>query len=349
MNIQQKIEKLNKYWIERNESMFLAGEKKGLELAKRLEKNYRNCQRRIEAELALFYNQYAKESGLEISDVRKLLSKSELKTFKEDLKDFLDYAKKHNFIDSEKTKLKLLQLKSRVSRLEELNTKINFEISKITNESEQELKQYLSDIYEDGYYRTIFNTEKQIGFAISFTELNTKAIEKAISTNYMGGNYSSLLWKNKDNLMNILEQQIPQGIVLGYNPRKLAQLASKKLKTNYNNTVRLIRTEYNLILNDSILQGYTECGITEYQLSATLDNRTSEICQEMDRKIYKVKEAIKGVNYPPFHPNCRTTTVAYFEPDEFDEQFGLGTRLAKGPNGQYYKIPANISYKEWKN
>ena len=63
----------------------------------------------------------------------------------------------------------------------------------------------------------------------------------------MGGNYSSLLWKNKDNLMNILEQQIPQGIVLGYNPRKLAQLASKKLKTNYNNTVRLIRTEYNFL------------------------------------------------------------------------------------------------------
>ncbi len=89
-------------------------------------------------------------------------------------------------------------------------------------------------------------------------------------------------------------------------------------------------------------------GISQYQILATLDSRTSWICQDMDGVIIPLSEKEVGVNYPPFHPNCRTTTIPYFEPDEIDEQFGIGTRLAKDENGKYMEIPANIAYKQWK-
>ena len=88
-------------------------------------------------------------------------------------------------------------------------------------------------------------------------------------------------------------------------------------------------------------------GIERYQILATLDNRTSDICQEMDGQIFSLSEKEEGINYPPFHPNCRTTTIPYFEPDEIDEKYGIGTRLAKDEDGNYYKVPADTTYESW--
>ena len=341
-------EKQIKYWQKRNENLFLSGEKQGLTLAKNLQKNYEKCLKQIISELYINYNKYAKDGKLSLQEAKKKLDKKELKTFRQDLKEFQKYAKENNFINNEKNQLKLMQTKTKVSRLEELYTRINFELSKLTNQNQSELKSYLSDIYQNGYERTIYNLEKNIGFAISFTHLNTKLIENAISVKYKDTNYSNAIWKNKDILLTTLQESIPQGLTLGYNPKKLADITSKKLKTNYNNTVRLIRTEYNLLINQSVLAGYKQAGIEKYQILATLDNRTSEICKEMDKQIFNFKNMEVGINYPPFHPNCRTTTIPYFELDEIDKQYGIGTRLAKDENGNYYEIPANISYKEWK-
>ena len=311
-------EKQIKYWQSRNERLFLDGEKQGLELAEALKANYERSLKRLTSELYIFYNEYAKEGKLTLQEAKRLLSKDELKTFHKQLNEYIKYAKENQFNDKI-TEIRLLKLKTRVSRLQSLEAKIDFELSKLTNETEIELDDYYKAIYEDGYYRTIFNVEKQLGFKLDFATLNTKLIEKTVSKNYNLANYSvglGKVWENKDNLMQILNQAIPQGLTLGYNPKKLAEITSKKLKTNYNSTVRLMRTEYNLLLNEATADGYKACGIGQYQILATLDNRTSEICQEMDLEIFDLKDKEVGVNYPPFHPNCRTTTIPYYEPDE---------------------------------
>jgi ASC-1-like (ASCH) protein len=50
-----------------------------------------------------------------------------------------------------------------------------------------------------------------------------------------------------------------------------------------------------------------------------------------------------GVNAPPFHVNCRTTTIPYFD-DEFSD---TGKRAARGEDGKTYYVPADTTYKEW--
>lgn len=345
MNLDEYKEKQIKYWTERAESMFTSGEKDALKVVKLLKSNYEESLNLIQKELYVFYGMYAHDGQLSYEDARKLLNKSELKSFKKELKEMIDYAKKN---DIDTSKLKQLYTKAKVTRLEELKVQIEDELNKLTVNNEKQVKTLLEDTYEDGYYKSIYNVEKDIGFKINFTKLSSKLVEKATKMNFAGVNYSLALWKNKDNLMTILDQAIPQGLVLGYNPKKLANIISKKLDTNYNSSVRLIRTEYNFIMNQAIADSYKQCGISQYQILATLDDRTSEICQSMDLKIFDYSKMEVGVNYPPFHPNCRTTTIPYFKPDEIDKKYGIGTRLAKDKNGKYIEIPANISYKEWK-
>lgn len=68
----------------------------------------------------------------------------------------------------------------------------------------------------------------------------------------------------------------------------------------------------------------------------------------MDLKIFDLKDKEVGINYPPFHPNCRTTTIPYFEPDEIDEEFGIGQVLIY-KNGKLENVRVDIPYNEWAN
>lgn len=334
------------YWQARNERTFLEGEKDILDYAESLKKQYTNAANKIEEEIQKFYGKFAVDNNYTMADLKKLLNRDELKSFKESIKDIADYAKKHKLDKDFETQIKLLRAKSKISRLDELKTKINFEVEKLYSDVNISLGEQLEQSFEDGYYKTIFNQQKFLGFSDNFAMLNQKAIQKAVTTPYMTENYSDVLWKNKTNLMNILNQQIPQGIILGYNPNKTAKIASQQLGSKYKSTARLIRTEYNLILNDATAQGYKEANIEKYQLLATLDSRTSDICRDMDGEIFKVKEKEVGVNYPPFHPNCRTTTIPYFEPDEFDTEI---EQYIKDEDGYKHRIEDETDYLEWKN
>nr|WP_225973858.1 minor capsid protein [Staphylococcus epidermidis] len=49
----------------------------------------------------------------------------------------------------------------------------------------------------------------------------------------------------------------------------------------------------------------------EYKYVAKKDKKTSKICHSLNGKVFKVKDMIPGVNAPPMHPWCRSTTVPH--------------------------------------
>jgi NAD+--asparagine ADP-ribosyltransferase len=83
--------------------------------------------------------------------------------------------------------------------------------------------------------------------------------------------------------------------------------------------MRLVRTETNHFQNRAELQSYKDEDVEYYRFDATLDGRTSDICRELNGKIFRVADAIEGVNYPAMHVNCRSTTTIVF-PNEAKEE-----------------------------
>ena len=51
-----------------------------------------------------------------------------------------------------------------------------------------------------------------------------------------------------------------------------------------------------------------------------------------------------GVTALSFHCYCRSTTIPYFD----DEFYSAGERAARDANGEYVDVPADMTYKEWK-
>ena len=90
---------------------------------------------------------------------------------------------------------------------------------------------------------------------------------------------------------------------------------------------------------------YERMGVERYEIVATLDTRTSDICREMDGKIFKTKDYERGITAPHFHINCRTTTIPLFDDDIQDEI--VERRAARDiRTGKSTTVP-DMTYKTW--
>ena len=132
-------------------------------------------------------------------------------------------------------------------------------------------------------------------------------------------------------------------IIQGKGVKETSKALSKRLDADLKNCVRLIHTEHAYFMESASEKAYEELGIEKYQILATLDNRTSPICQKLDGEVFNVKDAVVGVNMPPFHwhPRCRTTTIPYIENNN-------STRFARDDKGKRIEVNSSMTYKEWK-
>lgn len=129
----------------------------------------------------------------------------------------------------------------------------------------------------------------------------------------------------------------------------MRQQLEKEVDTSSYNARRLIRTESAYVAGQARAIGYEHNGTKKYEYVATLDLKTSEICRNLDGKVFFVKDKKVGVNYPPMHPHCRSTTAPYVPDSEYDalHSDNENTRAARGADGNTYKVPSNMKYDDW--
>ena len=71
----------------------------------------------------------------------------------------------------------------------------------------------------------------------------------------------------------------------------------------------IARTETIRLSNEGLKRLYLENDVKKYRYLATLDDRTSQICQELNGQVFNVDDGQYGVNMPPMHTNCRSTII----------------------------------------
>ena len=124
-----------------------------------------------------------------------------------------------------------------------------------------------------------------------------------------GQNWSGRIWKNKALLVNKLEQGLIECVARGVSKDVFVTQIKSDFNTGFFNADRIVRTELNYVQNACSMNRYKDAGIKEFQFLAEIDSRTSQICQELNGKVFKMKDAVVGENVPPLHPNCRSTII----------------------------------------
>lgn len=339
----------SKYWQQRAANRENKANISAEVLLKRLKKEYAKAMAEIEKTISVFYAKYADQNNVSYADAVKYLNSKDRKEFQATLQDFIKMVEGN--IDGRFTQqIKNISSRVRITGLQALLTAIQAQLEVLFDKKDigyqPQAYNLLSNVYTDSYYNTLYDIGQGVGFTQSFSQLNNNAIKEAIEYPWSGQSFSERIWNNKQKLIVNLRSTITQGIIQGHGVDTMTQNISKRMDVSYMDAERLIRTETNYVLNAGTKTGYADFGVTQYEFLATLDSRTSEECRYQDGKKYNIDEARPGVNYPPLHIRCRSTTVPYFPEDQASEY----ERIAKNPDEKkYYKVPADMDYPTWYN
>jgi SPP1 gp7 family putative phage head morphogenesis protein len=277
----------------------------------------------------------------------------------------------------------------RISQKAALMDSVTARIAILTAETEHTVGVRLLEAAIEARNAAGLDLSKRLGTAARIGTTDAM-LEEILRQPWSGANYSQRIWRSGEALTKNLHEILDVGLLAGYGNERMAKELQRrimgvyqgelddaiaagdakleadirKLMTqSYNNAIRLIRTETTYITNQATLEGYRQAGIVMYQDLATLDDRTSEICQTLDGERFYVDQAQAGLNLPPMHPNCRSATVAVVDAmaienssaqreagADLQNSEGVLThmqRIAKDVNGEYQYLPLETRYPDY--
>ena len=295
------------YWLKRSEELDKVATKVEKEVMKELSALYRDAFRSIEKEVNDFMMKYAVDHKLDYATVTQMLTPIDLAEYNEKIQELHAMYRdtKSEYI---KIEIERLKARSKITRLRALQDAINVELCKVTHEYQMTLEDTLIGLFSDQYAKAC----ELMG--VMAPGIPREAIIKIIEYPYAGKMFSDRIWDNKDALVKYIQQDLTVGIIRGDSIQKMARQLKKDLNVLYYQAERLVRTETNYAMNQAHLKGYKDSGVVEkYEFLAAHDKRTSKLCRDLDGEMFELSKAVVGENYPPMHPNCRSTVVPVLE------------------------------------
>lgn len=337
--------KSKSYWQQRFEQLENARHDVSEELIEELDKEIRLAQKELEKEINNWYARIAVNNDISIREAKKLLKANELEEFKWTVEEYIKKGKENGINEKWLKELENASAKFHISRLEQIKLQTRQIIEQLYDNRLEKVDSHIERMYTDGYYKTLYELQKGIGVAFNVTAIDTRKLSMIMSKPWAadGRNFSDRIWTSKAQLINEVHTNITRMCLLGEAPDKSINNIAKAMNVSKNQASRLVMTESAYFAMESQLEAYKELGVEEYEILATLDFKTSDICRIMDGKVFKVSDGHIGVNAPPFHCNCRTTTIPYYD-DEFTED---EKRWSRKNNGETELVDGNLTYKEW--
>lgn len=335
------------YWKQRFIQLEAAQNKIGAETYEEIGMLYRRAIKDIESKIALWYQRLSVNNGVSMAEARKLLSSDELKEFKWDVSDYIEYGKENAVTGSWIKELENASARFHISKFEALKIQMRQSLEELFAKQHKTVSSTMSDVYKSGYYHTAYELQKGFHIGWDIAAINQPQVDRVLSKPWAvdGKNFSERIWDNKEKLINEVYNELSRNIITGADPQKAIDAIAKKMNTSKSNAGRLVMTEEAYFSSAAQKDCFKDLDVEEYEIVATLDSHTSDVCRSLDGKIFSTKDYQAGVTAPPFHVRCRSVTAPHF-----DDDFGsIGERAARGEDGKTYYVPENMTYRQWKN
>lgn len=341
---------MTNYWearIERlNKETFRNSDKYVRELRKLYEQEMDNIEGKI-------YNHLSKlqeEAGdISLFEAKKLLNDKELDIFKMGLDGFIKKFQGNISPELEK-ELNIVSRRVRISRLQAMEVELKKTVAGLMSKEENGLFGELGKAYQSRFYKELYELQKITGYD-SVRKISKEDLDIILKDPWTsdGREFSQRIWDRGDKLVNSLKDNLTRNIASGASPKESIKDIESQFNVSKAAASRLVYTETAAISSKATQDSYKRIGVKKYEILATLDLKTSDICRSQDGKTYDIKDYRVGITAPPFHPNCRTDTIPFFDDDlerQLDKNIG---RMARDPEtGKSVRVE-NLTYKEWYN
>lgn len=330
------------YWKKRFIAIENQNTEKTVKYFENLEKQFKQANKKIEAELSTWYRRFAVNNNITLPEAKRLLNSNELKELKWDVNDYIKHGKENAINQKWLKELENASSKKHITRLEALKLQLQQQVEVLYGNQLDDFDKLSRDVYHDNYYHTAFEIQKGFNVGYDLQGYNERQLEKVLNGTWGadGSNFSNRIWKHKTELLNTLNNEITLNIIKGKSPDDAIKNIAKQFNVSKNKAGRLVMTESAYISSLAQKDCYKELDVERYEIVATLDSHTSHICQDLDGEVFQMSEYESGVTAPPFHPYCRSCTCPYFDDN-------YGERIARAENGEKYFVPSNMKYHDW--
>ena len=338
--------KNSEYWRERFQQLEDAMHSESEGIARYFIKQYQIALRQMDKELALWYQRFAENNGIDFAEAKRLLNTNELSEFRLSVSEYIAIAQQENLSDEWKRQLDNAYVRLRVSRMESLQLALQNCIERLFKKQENTFNKELPSVYNSSYYHTAFEIQKGFEVGYTFQGIDENKLKTVLSRPWSTDSktFSDRIWEHKSNLVNTLNLEMTQAVIRGDDYRGAASRIADRMRVSQSATMRLVMTESAYVASQAQHDCFKNLDVEQYEFIATLDRHTSEICRSMDRKHFKMSDFKPGTTAPPMHPNCRSCTAPYFGDEE-----DIGRAARNLGDGKTFHVSGDMSYKEWKN
>ncbi|WP_225995397.1 minor capsid protein [Staphylococcus argenteus] len=293
----------SKYWLERAQNVIQSEIQADAQATTEIERIILQMYAEIAKELLAFYAKYATTAGLTMLEVKKNADAFDVKVFRHKAKM---YVRRKDFSGEANRVLKLYNLTMKISREQLLKQHLDL----IVRDTGLNLQSKLEDHLVEAVDREVERQAHILGEHVKIDDAEVKAV---VNSNFKGVTWSQRIWKDMALVQKEVEQITSHVVIRGRHPNEFVSEFKKQTNSTSYNASRLLVTESARVQTESqkiaYLKDLGEDG--KYKYVAKIDSKTSKLCHSLNGKIFKVKDMIPGVNAPPMHPWCRSTTVPH--------------------------------------
>lgn len=337
--------KSSEYWKLRFQALEEESYQKGEACRKDIQEQFRIATNHMTREIEHWYQRLADNNNISLMAAKQLLNQNELKEFHWSVKQYIK-AGKENAVDQRWMKqLENASARYHISHLEAMKLQMQQHCESLCTTYQNNVTDFLRESYQDTFYRTAYEIQKGTGIGSNLTKLDQKKIDTVLSKPWAadGSNFSNRIWKNKEKLVKELHTELSQSLIRGESPDKAIKHLTEKMEVSEKQVKRLVLTELAAIRSKSRLDSYKALDVEQYQIIAIIDSKTSELCQELNRKVFLLKDYEVGITAPPFHVCCRSDIIPYYGDDKDNNK---ETTIKN--NSTKKAISKDITYQEWK-
>lgn len=241
------------------------------------------------------------------------------------------------------------QLRGTLTNLKANELEVQLRVAASRAANEPQILTSLSNVKTESALRELYSQSRSAGGFISGTGRGFMRDLVTLETKAAG---SKTIGKYMSDLFNQYEARLKdvfvKGIVRGDSYKQMVDNLVSTTGITKRKAGLLVRTEANAIFNESVREVIDKNPLVKgYRFRAVLDSKTSKICQEHDGRYIRKEDVKPGVNFPPLHPNCRSTVTTVLANE--NERKDTVQRYTKNKSNQWEKVPPGMTYLEYKD
>ena len=313
----------NKYWEDRYRAEEKARELADKRVAYQLHGVYQQHANNIQKEIDSFWQRYADKEGITKLEAKQRADRLDMVNVEFKARQLVERANRlrqrgqkvtsKDFTKAENDLMRLYNLKMKTSRLEVLQANIKLHQYDLALSEFEIIDKHLTESIR----RENLFSAGVLNMTLGSFEASKVSADSILYANFYGSNWSTNIWTRQNELRDIVKKGVADTVLRGRGTNVLINNLRKEFDVSYGYARRLAVTESARVYSEAQKANYEANGVEWFEVMTEL--KACKICQPFNGKIFKVSELVPALNAPPFHPNCRCTTVPHFKKDSKHE------------------------------